>query len=160
MSNEYAIDDKCFLLNRALYDLRKSSLLWLKEFSSTLIILNTQLHQISREFCLWFDYHDIIFFFYVNDIVVIYSTNREIDVDRLINKLYQRFELRDMRRLIFFLSVRVIQNDNNIYLYQNSYMNKLTIEYQMNMTKSFISSLSIDFIDAFSYASRSSSKVN
>jgi hypothetical protein len=95
----------------------------------------------------------------VNDIVVIYSANREVDVDRLINKLYQRFELRDMRRLIFFLSVRVIQNDNNIYLCQNSYMNKLTIEYQMNTIKSFIFSLSIDFIDAF-YASRSSSKVD
>jgi hypothetical protein len=27
MSNEYAINDKCFLLNRDLYDLRKSSLL-------------------------------------------------------------------------------------------------------------------------------------
>jgi hypothetical protein len=39
MSNEYAIDDKCFLLNRALYNLRKSSLLWLRELSSTLIIL-------------------------------------------------------------------------------------------------------------------------
>jgi hypothetical protein len=27
MSNEYAINDKCFLLNRVLYDLRKSSFL-------------------------------------------------------------------------------------------------------------------------------------
>jgi hypothetical protein len=95
----------------------------------------------------------------VNDIVVIYSANREVNIDRLINKLYQRFELRDMRRLIFFLSVRVIQNDNNIYLCQNSYMNKLTIEYQMNIIKSFIFSLSIDFINT-SYASRSSLKVD
>jgi uncharacterized protein Smg (DUF494 family) len=69
------------------------------------------------------------FFLYVNDIIVIHSANREIDVDRLINKFYKQFELRDMRRLIFFLSVRVIQNDNNIYLCQNSYINKLTIEY-------------------------------
>jgi hypothetical protein len=38
-------------------------------------------------------------------------------------------------------------------------MNKLTIEYQMNTIKSFIFSLSIDFINAF-YASRSSSKVD
>jgi hypothetical protein len=38
-------------------------------------------------------------------------------------------------------------------------MNKLTIKYQMNTIKSFIFSLSIDFIDA-SYASRSSSKVD
>jgi hypothetical protein len=96
----------------------------------------------------------------VNDIVVIYSTNREVDVNRLINKLYQRFEFRDMRRLNFFLSVRVIQNDNNIYLCQKSYMNKLTIEYQMNTTKSFIFSLLIDFINASSYVSRSSSKVD
>jgi hypothetical protein len=122
--------------------------------------LNTQLHQISKEFCLWSDYHGIIFFFYVNDIVVIYSANREVDVDRLINKLYQRFELRDMRRLTFFLSVRVIQNGNNIYLCQDSYMNKLTIEYQVDTTKSPIFSLPIDFIDASSYASRSSSEVD
>jgi hypothetical protein len=96
----------------------------------------------------------------VNDIVVIYSANREVDVDRLINKLYQRFELRDMRRLTFFLSVRVIQDGNNIYLCQNSYMNKLAIEYQMNTTKFPTSSLPIDFIDASSYASRSPSEVD
>jgi hypothetical protein len=86
-----------------------------------------QLHQISRKFYLSFDYHHIFFFFYVNNNIVIYSTNREINIDRLINKFYKQFELRDMRRLIFFLSVRVIQNENNIYLCQNSYMNKLTI---------------------------------
>jgi hypothetical protein len=38
-------------------------------------------------------------------------------------------------------------------------MNKLTIEYQINTIKSFIFSLSIDFIDAF-YTLRSSSKVD
>jgi hypothetical protein len=79
MPDGYAIDGKCFLLNRALYGLRKSPLLWLRELSSVLVSLemDMQLHQIPGEPCLWSDHKGIIFFFYVDDIVVIYSAEKE-----------------------------------------------------------------------------------
>ena len=61
-------------------------------------------------------------------------------------KLRQRFDLRDMSQLRFFLDVRVIQNDDHIYLCQNSYVDKLIIEYEIDTSKSLFSSLSLDFI--------------
>ena len=129
---------------RALYDLRKSSLLWLRELFSTLVALDLQ--QILEESCLFIDHQEIILFFYVDDIVFIFVSNRSLDVEILVQKLKLRFELRDMSQLKFFLDVRVIQNDENIYLCQNSYVDKLIIEYEIDTTKSSFSSMSFDFI--------------
>ena len=72
----------------------------------TLVILDLQ--QISEESCLFIDYHEIILFFYVDDIVFIFVSNRTLNVDILVQKLKQRFDLRDMSQLRFFLDVRVI----------------------------------------------------
>ena len=105
-----------------------------------------QLHQILDESCLFTDYKKIILFFYVNDIVILFPIYRKSNVETLVQKLYSRFKLRDMKQLIFFLDIRVIRNNDDIYLCQNSYMNKLIIEYQIDTFKSFSTSLSIDFI--------------
>ena len=67
-------------------------------------------------------------------------------------KLKQRFELRDMRQLKFFLGVRVIQNGENIYLCQNSYVDKLIIEYEIDTTKSLLSSMFSDFTVTSTYS--------
>ena len=69
MPDGFAIDGKCLLLVRALYRLRKSPLLWLRELSTALVSLGLQ--QIPGEPCLFTDHHGIILFFYVNDIVFI-----------------------------------------------------------------------------------------
>ena len=61
-------------------------------------------------------------------------------------KLRQRFNLRDTSQLRFFLDVRVIQNDDHIYLCQNSYVDKLITEYKIDISKSLFSLLSYDFI--------------
>lgn len=68
------------------------------------------MQQISGELCLFIVYSDIILFFYVNDIVIIFPESRTADVDLLIQKLNARFELRDMGQLSFFLDVRIVRN--------------------------------------------------
>jgi Reverse transcriptase (RNA-dependent DNA polymerase) len=59
-------DDHCILLIRALYGLRRSPLLWLKEFSTSLRDLGLQ--EVSGEPCLFMNKEGVIVFFYVDDI--------------------------------------------------------------------------------------------
>ena len=62
-------DGKCLRLLRALYGLRRSPLLWLREFSTTLHDLG--LNEISGQPCLFATDDGIIVFFYVDDIVLL-----------------------------------------------------------------------------------------
>jgi hypothetical protein len=62
-----------------------------------------------------------------------------------------------MNELKFFLDVRIIRNNRDIYLYQDNYMNKLTIEYLINAFKTFLFSLSLNFIvSTFDYSTSNS----
>jgi hypothetical protein len=158
MSNDFVINKKCLLLIRVLYELRKSSLLWFKEFIQTFISLNMQ--QIFDEFCLFIDYQNIILFFYVNDIVIIFRSFRTFDVKRLVQRLNARFKLKNMSELKFFLDVRIIRNERDIYLCQDNYMNKLMIEYLINAFKTLSFSLSSNFIVSTSNHSKSNSNSN
>jgi hypothetical protein len=72
------------------------------------------------------EYHIV---FYVNDIIIIFRSFKAFDVKRLVQRLNARFELKDMSELKFFLDERIIRDDRDIYLCQDSFMNKLTIEY-------------------------------
>ena len=75
MSDDFAIDDKCLLLMRALYELRKSSLLWLRELFKTLVTLDLQ--QISEELFLFIDHYEIILFFSTSMISFLSSSATE-----------------------------------------------------------------------------------
>jgi hypothetical protein len=118
------------------------------------------MQQISDEFCLFIDYRNIILFFYVNDIVIIFRSSKAFDVKRLVQRLNARFEFKNMNELKFFLDVRIIRDDRDIYLYQNSYMNKLTIEYLINSFKTFLFSLLSNSIVSTSNHSKSNSNSN
>ncbi len=74
MSDDYRLQSKCYRVIKVLYDQRKSSLLWLR----ILIIkcLELRLKLISEKSCL-FIANDVIMFFYVNDIMFAYRTNRK-----------------------------------------------------------------------------------
>ncbi len=89
MSDDYRLDDKCYRVIRALYDQRKSSLLWFR----ILIIkcLKLRLKSISEKSCLFINEDDIIMFFYVNDIVFAYRTNRKRVAESYIARLKSMF---------------------------------------------------------------------
>jgi hypothetical protein len=118
------------------------------------------MQQISDEFCLFTDYQNIILFFYVNNIVIIFRSSKAFNVKRLVQKLNARFELRNMSELKFFLDVRIIRDDRDIYSCQDSYTNKLTIEYLIDAFKTFSFSLSSNFIVSSSVHSTVNSKSN
>jgi hypothetical protein len=129
MSDDYRLDEKVIKIIRALYEQRKSFLLWLRMLITKCLEMRFQ--SISRESCLFIDRDEIFMFFYVNDIVFAFRTNRQHETKILINKLKDIFEMRNLDTLKFFLKVRVIQRSDVIYLVQDAYVEKLIKKYEI-----------------------------
>ena len=117
-------------LNRALYGLRKSPILWQRSFYS--FQLDIGFKPVPHEpCCLTLD--GILIFFYVDDIVVAYRKPAEPTVHRLINKLKQHFNLEGGNDLQWFLGIRILRDREKriIWLSQSSYIDKI-----INLAKS------------------------
>ncbi len=131
MSNEYKNLKKILKLFRALYDQRKSFLLWLRILIDKCIEL--ELNSIFDEFCLFSNDNEILMFFYVNDIVFAFTASRKKDAENLIRRLKDIFDIRNLNSLNFFLDVRIVRKLDTIWLIQNFYMNKLIKNYVINI---------------------------
>jgi hypothetical protein len=112
MSNEYKQLKKILKLLRALYDQRKSLLLWLRILIDKCIEL--ELNFIFDEFCLFSNDNEILMFFYVNDIVFAFTASRKKDAEDLIRRLKNIFDMRNLDSLNFFLDVRILQKLDTI----------------------------------------------
>jgi nucleoside diphosphate kinase len=140
MSNDYRLDEKVIKIIRALYEQRKSSLLWLRMLIAK--CLEMRLRSISRESCLFINRDEIFMFFYVDDIVFAYRVDKKHATKLLISKLKDTFEMRDLDTLKFFLRVRIIQQSEMIYLVQDAYAEKLIKEYEIFINQKIFISLS------------------
>jgi hypothetical protein len=114
MSNEYKQFKKILKLLQALYEQRKSSLLWLRILIDKCIKL--ELNSIFDEFCLFSNNNEILMFFYVNDIVFAFTASREKNAKNLIRRLKDIFDMKNLNSLNFFLDVRILQKLNTIWL--------------------------------------------
>ncbi len=133
-------------LFRALYDQRKSLLLWLRILIDKCI--KFELNSIFDEFCLFSNDNEILMFFYVNDIVFAFTASRKKDAKNLIRRLKNIFDMRNLDSLNFFLDVRILQKFDTIWLIRNFYMNKLIKNYVINIkykTMTFLSYQSLMF---------------
>jgi len=99
---------RCLLLLRALYGLCRSPLLWLQEFSATLRELG--LREVAGEPCLFVNNEGIIIFFYVDDIVILYRPETLPQLRQPRATLMQKYEMRDLGELSWFLGIRVIRD--------------------------------------------------
>ncbi len=149
MSNEYKQFKKILKLLRALYDQRKSSLLWLRILIDKCI--EFELNSIFDEFCLFSNDNEILMFFYVYDIVFAFTTSRKKNAKNLICWLKDICDMRDLDSLNFFLDVRILQKFDTIWLIQNFYINKLIKDYVIKIEYKTITLLSyqslISYID-------------
>lgn len=125
----------CLQLLRALYGLRRSPLLWLQELTAALFDLG--LRNIPGEPCLFTDDNGIILFFYVDDIVLLYHPTKQEHAQHLKRALQQRFEIRDLGDLQWFLGVRVVRDIDNgkLWLCQDSYIEKITASFNLERSK-------------------------
>jgi hypothetical protein len=124
----------CLKLLRALYGLRRSPLLWFKEFSTKLQALGMK--QSPECQCLFFN-SKLILFFYVDDIVILYHRKDTQEHEQFRAKLLDAYEIREMGELQWFLGIRIIRDRlrRKIWLCQDSYIESLMKSFKLQSGK-------------------------
>ena len=119
-------------LNKALYGFRISPRLWQKEFSRSLTELG--LTPVPDEPCLFLGQKQLMVFFYVDDIILIYPKHAREEAICLKKDLMARYELRQMGEMAWFLGIRVIRDRSNrkLWLLQDSYINKIANRFHLS----------------------------
>jgi hypothetical protein len=115
---------KILLIQKALYGLRESPLLWQKELTATLQDLGFKPVQ-HEPCCMTRD--GIIVFYYVDDIVFACRKNRRQDVQKAVADLKGRYDLTGGQDLQWFLGIEVIRDRTKrlIWLSQSAYLDKI-----------------------------------
>ncbi|RYC78724.1 hypothetical protein BFJ63_vAg18401 [Fusarium oxysporum f. sp. narcissi] len=112
------------MLQKALYGLRESPLLWQKELTATLSELGFQ--PVPHEPCCMTK-GGIIVFFYVDDIVLAYRKRREDVVQRITRALQNKYKLTGGSPLQWFLGIEIIRDREKklLWLSQSDYIDKI-----------------------------------
>lgn len=122
--------DRYWLLLQALYGLKQSPLLWYTDF--TIALEELGLRAVSGVNCLFVN-DFLILFFYVDDIVILYSKQNKQRFLKFEASLLQRFEMRTLGELKWFLGIRVERerSTRRIWLCQDSYASKLAAKFNV-----------------------------
>ena len=118
------------LLLRALYGLHVLPLLWYKHLCEVMQKLG--LKPVLECVCL-FTNQQLIVFFYVNNIVVLYHCSEEQAYVNFKDKLMAKFKLHEIRDLKWFLGIQVLCNQvhHKIWLCQDSYISKVACTFNL-----------------------------
>jgi hypothetical protein len=112
-------------VQKALYGLRISPLLWQKEFTTTLKALGFE--EVPHEPCCLIK-DGIIIFFYVDDIILAYDKRKTNEANQAIKLLREKYTMTGGDDLQWFLGMEVIRNRNQrlIQLSQAAYIDKIS----------------------------------
>jgi Reverse transcriptase (RNA-dependent DNA polymerase) len=121
----------CWHLLRALYGLKQSPLLWYTDFTAALEELG--LYPIPGVNCLYANDH-LFLFFYVDDIVILYSKQHHDEFEQFEHGLLQHFEMRSLENLTWFLGIRIKRErlTRRAWLCQDSYISKIATKFNIN----------------------------
>jgi hypothetical protein len=124
-------------LNKALYGLRRSPLLWQTTFTNALRDLGFK--ELPQEPCVATK-DGVICFFFVDDIVFAYRKEKEQVAKDAAERLQQRFEMKIMDDFKWFLGMRIDRDRQNrkLFLSQASYIQKIAEQFgltDINTTK-------------------------
>lgn len=67
--------------------------------------MKINLYQILNKLCLFTDKQNILFFFYVDNIVIVYKSDREQQTKKNIRCIKKAFEVWDLDQMQFFLKI-------------------------------------------------------
>ena len=115
---------KILLIQKALYGLRESPLLWQKELTATLQDLGFE--PVRHEPCCM-TRNGIIVFFFVDDIVFGCQRHRRQEATEIADALKGRYDLTGGQDLQWFLGIEVIRDRTKrlIWLSQSAYLDKI-----------------------------------
>ncbi|XDG02528.1 hypothetical protein ABKA04_002143 [Annulohypoxylon sp. FPYF3050] len=110
---------------KALYGMRESPLLWQKEFTKTLKEIGFE--PIPHEPCTY-KRNGVLVFFYVDDIVLAYSSGKEAIAKELIEKIKKKYHLTGGGDLQWFLGIAVLRDRSKklVWLSQADYLDKIS----------------------------------
>jgi len=107
-------------LKRSIYGLKQASRQWFKKFSSSLLSLGfKKTHGDHTLFLKMYDGEFVIVLVYVDDIVI--ASTSEAAAAQLTEELDQRFKLRDLGDLKYFLGLEVARTTAGISICQRKY---------------------------------------
>jgi hypothetical protein len=120
----YGKEGQILKLNKALYGLRTSPLLWQKAFTKSLKDLGFE--AVPHEPCCMTK-DGILIFFYVDDIVIAYDRKNERAAQEIMKRLQKQYKITGGDDLQWFLGIRVLRNKEKklIWLSQASYIDKI-----------------------------------
>jgi hypothetical protein len=121
----YREGGKILRLNKALFKLRRSPLLWQRKLTTALISLRFE--PVPHKPCC-LTKNGILVFFYVDNIVFTYCKNCKREANELIQQLDSQYKLSGGGDLQWFLGINVIRDHVNkrLWLSQSSYIEKIS----------------------------------
>jgi hypothetical protein len=129
--------NKALQLLKALYGLKQAPLLWHNHLIALLTKLG--LRRASGVNCVlvsdW-----IIVFFYVDDIMLLFTQENRPKVEKFLSQLKDQVDLRRMDEANWFLGIRIVRDrkTRRLWLCQDSYIDKVATRYNMSKkTKSY-----------------------
>jgi hypothetical protein len=119
-----------------LYELKQVSILWYRNLIMILEDLNLQ--SISKMNCLFVN-DWLILFFYIDDIMTIFMKENANRMRFFEKSLMKKFEMRMLKKLKWFLKIRIIRNRVNrkIWLCQDLYISKMMTKFHLEEMKIF-----------------------
>ena len=124
MSLEYHQQGKILQLNKTVYELQKSPMLWQRLFTETLI--DIEFKSIPHKSCC-LTHNGILIFFYVDDIVLMYWRFQQAETKELLSHLKDHHNIFREKDLQWFLEIAIYQNciNRHVWLSQASYIEKI-----------------------------------
>ena len=126
----FGVPGLCLLLKKALYGLTRSPLLWQQDFSAQLVKWGFK--QVKEEPCLFVN-GPLLIFFYVDDIAALCHTSKLSLLYEFKQRLTERYEMRDLGELSWFLGIRIHRDrvNHKLWLCQDSYFEKVADLYAL-----------------------------
>src|SRR5262249_38587731 len=120
----------CWKLQKALYGLRRSPLLWYRELSIRLQKLGLQ--AVTEDVCVFHD-GKVLVFFYVDDIIMMFRKENQARFKEIKKGLFQAYEIKDLGELRWFLGIQVIRDRPNgkLWLCQSAYIEKVANRFRL-----------------------------
>jgi hypothetical protein len=125
--------DKPFRVLRALYGLKEAPRLWAIHFQESLQKLG--LHPVQGFPCLWVN-EQIILFFYIDDIIMLYHPDYQDKFENLEQQLVKLYILRQIGDVKWFLGIRVerLLASCQLYSVQDAFINNVCTEIDLIRT--------------------------
>ena len=120
--------NKVVRLNKALYGLRRSPILWQMKFTG--VLRNMGFSEVLQEPCV-VRRGGVVCFFYVDDIVFAYRKKDAEVVANAIAQMRNHFKLNELGELKWFLGIHIFRDrpKRSLWLSQQSYIEKLANEF-------------------------------